>query len=91
MEGKRPLGLLTIRRPDGDLETITIFTFFQNGADYLNTVGEAWEKIGELEYKTATGFVVKLEMVIPKHIDLRKEEYLWIKPDIKDEQKDTSR
>jgi hypothetical protein len=87
MEAKRPLGLLTIRKPDtGEIETFTIFTHFQNGVDYLKVIGENWEKLRENEYKTQTGYIVRLEMVVPKFIDLRSEEYLWMNPvkDLKD-------
>ena len=81
MEAKRPLGLLTIRKPTtGEIETFTIFTHFQNGVDYLRVVGENWEVLRENEYKTQTGYIVRLEMVVPKFIDLRKEEYLWLNP-----------
>ena len=35
MEAKRPLGLLTIRKPNTrELETFSIFTHFQNGINY---------------------------------------------------------
>jgi hypothetical protein len=102
MEGKRPLGLLTIRKPNTrEIETFTIFTHFQNGVDYLRVIGENWEVLRENEYKTQTGYIVRIEMVVPKYIDLRQEEYLWVNPtkdveklrDVKtrtNEQKDTS-
>jgi len=83
MEAKRPLGLLTIRKPNTrELETFSIFTHFQNGIDYLRAIGEAenWEVLREHEYKTQTGYIVRVEMVVPRFIDLRKEEYLWLNP-----------
>ena len=81
MEAKRPLGLLTIRKPKSrEIETFTIFTHFQNGVDYLRVVGENWKVLRENEYETQTGYIVRIEMVVPKFVDLRKEEYLWLNP-----------
>jgi hypothetical protein len=40
----------------------------------------SWEILRENEYKTQTGYVVRVEMVVPRFIDLRKEQYLWVNP-----------
>lgn len=80
-EAKRPLALLTIRSASDVLVKFTIFTYFQNGVDYLNTIGASWEKIGDNQYKTRTGYIVRVEMIVPEYLDLRKEEYLWVTPE----------
>jgi hypothetical protein len=77
MGSRTPLGLLTIRRQSGELEAFAVYAHYQNGVDYLNTIAQAWTKLKENEFKTATGYIVKVELVIPRHIDLRKESYLW--------------
>lgn len=78
MAHESPIGLLIIRNPEGQTVNSAAFRFYQNAVDYLSTYAQArnWEKIGSDQYKTSTGYEVRVVLMFPEGIDLNKETYL---------------
>ena len=73
-----PIGLLVIQDPKGKTLRTAAFRFYQNAVDYLSTyaMSRNWDKIGSDKYRTQTGHVVYVVLMIPEGIDLNKEKYL---------------
>jgi hypothetical protein len=78
MGHESPIGLLVIRDSTDKVVRTAAFRFYQNAVDYLSSYAQPrnWEKIESDTYKTPTGFVVSVVLMIPEGIDLNKEKYL---------------
>lgn len=78
MAHENPIGLLVIRDSENKTVRTAAFRFYQNAVDYLSSYAQPrnWTKTDSDTYKTPTGFIVSVVLMIPEGIDLNKEKYL---------------